>query len=140
MRALFLSLLIQWASGVELCAQNGDSAQVSPLRETEIYDLASVEEQPQFVGGEEARIIYIKKNFRYPKDALKKGIQGKVYIEFTVDRNGKVTDVSVKKGVHASLDAAAKRVVADMPNWIPGKLNGKPVNVKFLQRIDFTLK
>jgi TonB family protein len=139
MRALLLGLLIVLWSGVEIRAQNGDSAQVSPVKETEIYDVTGVEELPEFPGGEKGRLKYFKENLRYPKEARSKGIKGRVYIEFKITKQGEVAEVHVKRGVDPLLDAEAVRVVGAMPNWSPGILGGKPVTVLLVQPVDFSL-
>jgi TonB family protein len=100
-----------------------------------------VQEMPAFPRGEKAYARFIKRNVRYPKEAYKKDLQGKVYVEFTIDTTGQVTDVEVRRGVPGApmLDEEAVRVIKSMPRWTPGRSDGKPVKVRFVQKISFTL-
>lgn len=70
---------------------------------------------------------------------MENGIQGKVYIQFVIERDGSITDVKVLRGVDASLDKEAVRVVKAMPKWKPGKQRGKPVRVSYTLPINFQL-
>jgi len=99
-----------------------------------------VEEMPSFQGkGGEGFREYLAKNIIYPEDAKKNSIQGKVYVQFTVNVKGEVTDVKVVRGVASSLDEEAVRVVTSSPLWEPGKQKGKPVDVCFTFPINFEL-
>jgi TonB family protein len=99
-----------------------------------------VEEMPSFQGqGGEGFREYLSKNIIYPEEAKKNKITGKVYVEFTVDAKGEVTDVKVVRSVHPLLDKEAVRVVESSPLWQPGKQKGKPVAVQFTFPIDFKL-
>lgn len=96
-----------------------------------------VEHMPSFPGGDSALMNYLIKNVKYPAEALKNGITGRVYISFVVDTCGKVQEVSVGRGVDSVLDAEAVRVVSTMPNWIPGTQRGRKVNVKYMLPVNF---
>ncbi len=100
-----------------------------------------VEEQPEFPGGMLAMRMFLQKNIVYPQLEKESGIQGKVFIEFIVDKDGSVTDVEVRKGVPGGpgLEKEAVRVVKLMPNWKPGKMSGKPVRVKYMLPVSFRL-
>ncbi len=98
-----------------------------------------VDEMPVFPGGEDALKKYIVENVKYPEDAKKEGIRGKVYVTFVVGKNGKVTDAGIARGVHPSLDKEALRVIKSSPTWQPGKQKGKPVSVKYTVPINFAL-
>lgn len=98
-----------------------------------------VEQMPQFPGGDDSLRIFLQKNIYYPPMSKETGIQGKVYIGFVIDELGKVTDVQIKRGVSKELDMEAMRVVKMMPNWIPGKENGKAVKVMYVLPIFFRL-
>lgn len=76
---------------------------------------------------------------KYPVIAVENGVQGRVLVQFVVEKDGKVTDVHVVKSVDPSLDKEAVRVVAAMPKWIPGKLNGSAVRVKYTVPVTFKL-
>lgn len=82
---------------------------------------------------------YLSKNIRYPDEAIKKNIEGRVYIEFVINADGTITEPSVKKSAHPLLDAEALRVVAAMPPWKPGKQNGRAVDVFFALPVKFQL-
>lgn len=104
------------------------------------FDLASVQEQPEFPGGVEAMYKYLGKNTKYPQMESDAGIQGKVYVEFVVSNTGAITDVTLKRGVSSGLDKEALRVVKAMPPWNPGKMNGKPVKVRYILPVNFILR
>jgi len=101
---------------------------------------AVVEQMPEFPGGEAALQRYLKNSVKYPNIAMENGIQGKVYVGFVVERNGSISNVRIARGVDASLDKEAMRVVRLMPKWIPGKQNGEPVRVSFTAPINFVLE
>jgi len=96
-----------------------------------------VEDMPQFPGGNVQK--WIAKNVKYPVLAMENGIQGKVYIQFVIEKDGSITDVKVVRGVDASLDKEAVRVVQAMPKWKPGKQRNKPVRVSYTLPINFQL-
>ena len=98
-----------------------------------------VEEMPYFVGGETKRNEYMANNIVYPDYAIKKRIQGTVYISFIIAIDGSVTNVKVLRGIGGGCDEEAMRVVREMPKWIPGRQNGKPVRVLFNMPIYFKL-
>lgn len=99
-----------------------------------------VEEMPEFPGGESALMKYLIKNIKYPPEAREQNIQGKVVVKFIVTRVGKIDSVYVLKPIHASLDEEAIRVIKSMPDWKPGKQNGKAVNVYYSLPINFKLE
>ena len=98
-----------------------------------------VEEQPVFPGGMEALMNYLKKDMKYPKEAQDKGIQGRVIVQFVVNKDGGICDAKVVKAVDPLLDAEALRAVNAMPKWIPGKQKGEPVRVRFTLPLSFHL-
>jgi len=85
-------------------------------------------------------IKWISANVKYPEIAKENGITGKVFVQFVIDKNGKVTDVQIIRGVDPYLDKEAIRVVSSMPAWTPGKQRGKTVKVSFQLPITFTNK
>ncbi len=98
-----------------------------------------VDQIPEFPGGEEARIKFMTENITYPKEALKNGIQGRVFVTFVVEKDGKITNVKVLKGIGGGCDEEAARVISMMPSWTPGKKKGKPVRVQFNMPVQFKL-
>ena len=99
-----------------------------------------VEEQPQFPGGMAALMEYLKKNVRYPATCKEQGLQGRVIVQFVVNPDSTISDAQVIKPVNPHFDKEALRVVNAMPKWIPGKLRGKPVRVRFTVPITFRLE
>lgn len=98
-----------------------------------------VEKMPQFPGGDQALFKYLSNSVRYPVEAQKTGVQGRVICQYVVDENGAISDVSVLRGVDPSLDQEAVRVIKAMPNWIPGEQKGKKVSVKYTLPLNFKL-
>jgi TonB family protein len=94
---------------------------------------------PAYAGGEAAMIKYLQKNLRYPVIAKENGVKGTVFVQFVVEKDGKVDDVTIVKGVDKLLDAEAKRVVAAMPKWTAGQQNGKAVAVQYVLPVRFDL-
>ena len=117
-----------------------DAPPPPPPVEEVTYDLAAVQEQPDFPGGMAKMYEYLQKTTKYPDMEFDAGIQGKVYIEFVVDKDGSVEDVKVRRGVSPGLDKEALRAVKSMPKWSPGKMNGKAVKCRFTIPVDFKLK
>lgn len=124
-------------SGLET-GSGGIGAGSSTSEASTIFDFA--EEMPSFQGGEIALMKYISKKMRYPKQAVDERIEGTVIVSFIVDRSGRVTDVTVLKGLGYGADEEAMRVIGNMPAWSPGKQNGKPVAVRYTLPIRFSLQ
>ncbi|MBR6842757.1 MAG: TonB family protein [Prevotella sp.] len=99
-----------------------------------------VEDMPQFPGGATKLFEYLAQNINYPTEAEKANIQGRVIVTFVVEKDGSISNAEVVKSVAPSLDAEALRVINAMPNWIPGKQNGKEVRVKYTVPISFHLQ
>lgn len=100
----------------------------------------TVEQMPQFPGGEAALLQYIGNHIQYPAMAQENGVQGRVVVQFVVRRDGSVGDVKVARGKDPELDREAVRVVRTLPNFIPGKSNGQAVNVWYTLPITFKLQ
>lgn len=103
----------------------------------QIFDV--VEENPEFIGGMSKLYEYLGKNIKYPEMAKENGIQGKVFVQFVVWKDGTIKDIKVVKGVHKTLDSEALRVITRMPLWSPGKQRGKNVNARFTLPIKFRI-
>jgi protein TonB len=95
--------------------------------------------QPQPVGGYESFYEHISKNMKYPRAAIKGEVQGKVFVEFIVDRKGSVSQLKIAKGIGSGCDEEAMRVLA-LTKWEAGKQRGKPVNVRMIMPISFKLQ
>lgn len=102
-----------------------------------VFDV--VEVMPQYPGGPIAMLKYIMENIKYPEQAMKEGIQGRVTVRFIVEKDGSISDVKPILSVHPLLNKEAVRVVESMPKWTPGKQNGKPVRVRFNVPVMFKL-
>ena len=102
-----------------------------------VFDV--VEVMPQYPGGQIAMLQYLMKNIKYPEQAMKEGIQGRVTVRFIVEKDGSISDVKPVLSVHPLLNKEAVRVVKSMPKWSPGKHNGKPVRVRFNLPVMFKL-
>ncbi len=113
-------------------------SQEEQVEEHEIFIV--VEDAPNYPGGEVARIKFLQENIRYPQMARESGIQGTVFLQFVVERDGSVTDIKVLRGIGGGCDEEAIRVLKLMPKWNPGKQRGRPVRVQFTMPIRFTLQ
>ena len=107
--------------------------------EDEIFVI--VEENPQFPDGGTAGLLqYLGKNIKYPTIPQENGTQGRVTVQFVVNKDGSIVDVKVIRGVDPYLDKEAVRVISTMPKWIPGKQRGVPVRCKFTVPVTFKLQ
>ena len=103
-----------------------------------VFDV--VEQMPEYPGGIQALFEYLSQNVKYPVDAEKQKVEGRVIATFIVETDGTINNVEVVKPVFPSLDAEAIRVLSAMPKWTPGKQSGKEVSVKYTVPINFNLK
>lgn len=99
-----------------------------------------VDDRPEFPGGINALVQFLNDNIRYPKEAHEKKIEGRVICQFVVMNDGSIDSVKVVRGIEASLDEEAIRVIGLMPKWKPGMLEGEAVTVRFTLPIIFSLK
>ena len=116
-------------------AFDGPSSSKSPG--SDAFDV--VEEMPVYPGGMAAMMDFFNKNMKYPKEAFDAKQEGRVIAQFVVEKDGCITDAHIVKSVSPALDAEALRIVNAMPNWTPGRQNGKPVRVKYTVPISFKL-
>ena len=107
-------------------------------KQPDVFDV--VEGMPQFPGGEAALMRYLSQNIRYPKEAMEAKTQGRVIVQFVIEKDGSISGAHVVKSVNPQLDAEALRVVSAMPNWTPGTHNGQTVRVKYAVPISFRLE
>ncbi len=127
--------------GGEVLKAKEEIAQPEPPKheeENKVFDV--VEQMPSFPGGMGALMSWLSQNIKYPVIAAENGVQGRVIVQFVVEKDGSVTDVRVAKSVDPSLDKEAQRVVKAMPKWIPGKQNGSAVRVKYTVPVTFKLQ
>ena len=106
--------------------------------EAEIFKV--VEEMPEFPGGAAKMMEYIQKNMKYPMMARESDIQGRVFVNFVVEPDGSISNVTVMRGIGGGCDEEALRVVQSMPNWKPGKQRGSAVRCSFTVPIIFKLQ
>ena len=106
--------------------------------ENKVFDI--VEQQPLFPGGPAALMKYLSENTKYPVVAQENGVQGRVTVQFVVEKDGSISDVHVLRGVDPSLDKEAVRVVKSLPRWTPGKQNGITVRVNYRVPVLFRLQ
>jgi len=127
---------------VSTVTQEGENVDAAPppVVEEEVFDLAAVQEQPEFPGGMEKMYEFMGKMQKYPDMEYEAGIQGKVYVQFTVAKDGSIEEAKVLRSVSAGLDKEAMRLVKSMPKWSPGKMGGKPVKCRFNLPVVFKLK
>ena len=114
-----------------------------PVQEEDVQQqpvFVVVEQMPHFPGGDKALMKYLATHIKYPALAKESGIQGRVFINFVVEPNGKIDHVKVLRGIGGGCDEEAVRVVEGMPRWVPGRQRGKPVRVSFNLPIKFTLE
>ena len=108
------------------------------VEEQQIFQV--VEEMPEFPGGMGECMKWLGKNMKYPTISQENGVQGRVIVQFVVNRDGSIVDAVVARGVDPYLDKEALRVVGLMPKWKPGKQRGKEVRVKYTLPVMFRLQ
>ena len=113
-----------------------------PVEEVVVDDnelFTVVDQQPEFEGGYDAMMNFIKANMKYPANARRMQIEGTVHVSFIVSKTGTISEVKVLRGIMTECDKEAIRVVQLMPSWKPGKQNGRNVNVRFILPLKFRL-
>lgn len=109
----------------------------NPSDENIVYHV--VDNMPEYPGGMKALMSFIDNNIQYPAEARKKGMQGRVVIQFIVDENGYIIEPNIVRSVEPSLDEEALRIIKTLPKWKPGTLQGKAVKVKYTVPVAFKL-
>ena len=117
---------------------NSDVKQVTEEDPNKIF--TSVEQNPEFPGGDAAFGKYLGNKIRYPAIAKENNVQGKVFLNFTVEKDGSLTDIKVVRGIGSGCDDEAVRVLKSSPRWKPGIQNGRAVRVSYTIPISFTLQ
>ncbi|MBO4803263.1 MAG: energy transducer TonB [Muribaculaceae bacterium] len=130
-------ILLSMMAVLCLMTANAQKTVVSQSNQN-VYD--QVEQMPEFPGGMPAMIEFLQTNIKYPKDAIKQDVGGKVMVMFVVETDGSISNVRVARKVFPSLDKEAVRVVKAMPKWKPGKEKGRPVRVNFTLPVVFSTK
>ncbi|MDD3040210.1 energy transducer TonB [Bacteroides sp.] len=111
---------------------------VETVVEDEIY--VAAENMPEFPGGTDQLMKYLASHIKYPTISQEMGTDGRVIVQFVVDKNGSITSPEVVRSVDPYLDKEALRVISTMPKWKPGEQNGKKVRVKFTVPVTFKLQ
>jgi protein TonB len=130
--ALLASANPKTEAAVKASAPQGD------VRQSKVYN--SVEQMPEFPGGIEEMMKFLQMNIQYPANAAKNKVEGRVILQFVVEKDGQIGEVKVARSVDPELDAEAVRVVKSMPNFVPGRQDGKPVAVWYTIPISFKLQ
>ena len=125
-------------AAVEVQGYQGVTVEEEEVDEQEIFQV--VEEMPQFPGGTNECNKWLSKTLKYPQISAEQGVQGRVIVQFVVNKDGSIVDAQVVRGVDPYLDKEALRVVGLMPKWKPGMQRGKPVRVKFTLPVTFRLQ
>lgn len=132
---------------IEISIEIDPSKQISPVetKEDVVVEeskkvMSFVDEDAHFQNGHKDLMTYIQNNLEYPQYAINHNLKGKVYLKFVVDKNGKVQNVKVIRGASPCLDREAVRVISEMPNWVPGKLEGMNVASYFQLPLNFSLE
>jgi protein TonB len=135
MKKIFILLLLIVAANAGFTKGNGiETLQDSSM----VHDFP--EQMAHFPGDADAMDLFIRKNLYYPPKLKAAGIQGKVYIQFIVEKDGSLSNITVRRGSkNAELDQEAINVIKKMPNWTPGSMRGKKVRVKQTVPVAFTL-
>ena len=115
-----------------------NDAKVEEPEEQQIFQV--VEEMPEFPGGMAECLKFLGKNIKYPTISQENGVQGKVIVQFVVNKDGSIVDPVVVRSVDPYLDKEALRVIKTMPKWKPGKQRGKAVRVKYTVPVTFKLQ
>lgn len=123
-----------FASSATVSAATADDNTTEPQGE-EV--LNTCDKLPEFKG---SMMQWLYQNLKYPEEAVKNNIEGRVIVRFVVGKNGKIYNPEVVRSIHPALDAEAVRVIKAMPEWTPGLKDGKAVNVKYTIPVSFKLQ
>ena len=131
---------VSYTIPIQFKLDGNDQKKTAEQQKQSIEPYKVVEEMPEFHGGQEAFMKFIIENVKYPPQAMKDNVQGKVLVNFIVMSSGKIENAKVIQSVNAELDNEALRVVKSMPVWKPGKQGGKVVDVEYTMPIQFKLQ
>ena len=131
--------VLKGETATKLYGDQGKNGVVSIYLKKQEDVFVIVEQMPEFPGGFQALKAFVAATIKYPANALKSGIQGKVSVNFIVGKDGSVSNAKIAQGVDSSLDTEALRIVEAMPNWKPGKQRGELVEVRYAIPVEFKL-
>lgn len=125
----------------EVVAPVSPEAKEAPADSTAKEEVFMVAEQmPEFPGGMKEMLKFLQENVKYPENAMKNNVQGRVIVQFVIEKDGTPTEFKVLRSVDPDLDAEALRVMKAMPKWKPGMQKGQVVRVKFTVPVSFKLQ
>ncbi|NWJ53413.1 MAG: energy transducer TonB, partial [Bacteroidetes bacterium] len=120
----------------QLTSDQVANTSLSSNKKEKLYKL---DQEPAFPGGDDVLMKFIQKNIQYPADAQNKGLTGTIHAQFQVGKDGKIHNPKILRGIGKSCDEEAIRIIKMMPNWIPGKKDGKTVNAFVVLPVQFIL-
>jgi protein TonB len=129
--------------GISSAFQSGNFIQINPkidLPDIDLDEIVIPDIEASFVGGYNEMVKFIQNELNYPQISQQLGVQGKVYLQFVVEKNGDISNVEIKRGVDSDIDREAKRIIRKMPKWIAGETRGKKVRTHVLLPINFILR
>lgn len=129
--------LFSLKAGAQTCRVSCGTTADGTQAYIEVYEYDYVMEKPCFPGGDSQLVRFINEHRRYPQEAYRKGVQGRVTCSFVVNADGSVSNIQVLKGVEKTLNEEAKRIFAKMPQWQPGRIDGVPVPVRVIWPVPF---
>lgn len=132
-----LKTLMLFAMFLVCAGANAQRTEQTDTLSDKVYNV--VDEMPSYPGGTGLLMKYLSTQIRYPADAMKNRIEGRVVVSFVVEKDGTVSNVACQKRLYPSIDAEAVRVVKKMAKWKPGRQNGVPVKVKYMLPVRFSL-
>lgn len=122
----------------ETVAPDSVAAPTDGVAKDEVFMVA--EKMPEFPGGMKEMLKFLQENVKYPENAMKNNMQGRVIVQFVVEKDGTPTEFKVVRAVDPDLDAEALRVLKTMPKWKPGMQKGEVVRVKYTVPVTFRLQ
>ncbi|MBJ7429239.1 MAG: energy transducer TonB, partial [Bacteroidia bacterium] len=128
-----------YKKGTKITVREFNKKYYTPFMDQILGNTEQSEVNPEYPGGEEAMNKFISSEVKYPMMAFERNVQGRVFVRFTIDATGMVTNVHVPTPIHPLLDEEAIRVIKAMPNWKPGKQAGKPCPVIYTLPINFNI-
>ena len=138
MKKNIITMLLLLAATIANAQDKGKAQQDAQNGGYEVF--VDPEQNPQFPGGDKAYVDYIKKNMRYPEEAKKKGIEGRVFVQCVIEKDGSHNSYKVIKSADSLLNEEAIRIVKGMPKWIPGNDWGETKRVRYTMPITFKLE
>lgn len=140
MKKLFIALMLIGVAATA-CAQSDAKATTKAndaTAEEEVFLI--VEQEAEFPGGLDALSKYLSANLTYPQEARDANVEGKVIVQFVIEKNGKVSNIKVLRDIGSGCGEEAVRVIKGMPRWKPGQQRGKPVRCQFTLPVNFQLQ